>query len=214
MKKRIIKISIVLLLLLILIWLFSVIVRERRSNREQLFSTYSLSDEEAGLLQDGDIILRKGYGFVSENITKYLNEEYIVSHCGIIIKSAEGKNFVIHSVSGSLDYEDGVQICSLKRFCRESIPNSIIVTRLKSEDRTRISQSAKEYLKKKVPFDSKFNLGDQAEIYCSELVWKILLDNYNINVYPINKRPDNVLFQPFYDPQWFDVILNHHMKTN
>ena len=212
MKKRIIKISLIAVFLLILIGLFSIVAKERRSNREQFFSTYSLSDEEVELLQDGDIILRKGYGIVSKNIAEYLDEEYIVSHCGIIVKSNKGNYFVIHSVSGRLSEDDGLQICSLKTFCKESIPNSILVTRLKEDNRTLISKDAKRYLKAKIPFDNSFSLEDQSEIYCSELVWKILLDNYDLNIYSVDKRPDNIQFAPLYNPQWFDVVINHQSK--
>ena len=112
MKKRVFKISLIVVFLLILTGLFSIVAKEKRSNREQFFSTYSLSDEEVDLLQDGDIILRKGYGIVSENIAKYLDEEYVISHCGIVVKSQKGNYFVIHSVSGRLPEDDGVQVCS------------------------------------------------------------------------------------------------------
>ena len=213
MKKQSVKTLLFVVLLLILAGLFSVIVKERQSNREQFFSTYSLSDEEVELLQDGDIILRKGYGIVSENIVAYLNEEYPVSHCGIIVKSNKGNYFVIHSVSGRLSEEDGMQICRLQDFCKGSIPNSIIVSRLKVDDHSCLSKSAKQYLLDKVPFDSGFNLDDQSKIYCSELLWKILLDDYGINIYPVNKKPQNRLFKPFCDPTWFDVIINHHTKN-
>lgn len=213
MKKRILKITLIVFFVLILTGVFSIVAKEKRSNREQLFSTYSLSDDEIASLQDGDIILRKGYGIVSGNIAKYLDEEYILSHCGILVKTKSGGFNVIHSVSGSLDYEDGLQICSLKRFCKESIPNSIIVVRLKEDDRSPISRDAKQYLKEKVPFDNSFDLKDQSKIYCSELVWKILLDNYNLDIYPVDKRPDNIQFKPLYNPQWFDVIINHQITS-
>ncbi len=86
-----------------------------RTEQEHSFSTYTLSKKEINLLQNGDIILRHGYGMASDIIVKTLNEKYDISHCAIICKDSNQIN-VIHSVSQSLSDFNGVQTQTLSRF--------------------------------------------------------------------------------------------------
>lgn len=44
-----------------------------------------LSSAEVAMLCNGDIILRKGFGFVSNKIVEILDETYSLSHCGIVV---------------------------------------------------------------------------------------------------------------------------------
>lgn len=75
MKRKTIKIILFIVLVIALITLF-LFAYEYKSEQEQLFNRYRLSKEEIALLEDGDIVLRQGFGLVSESISKTLNEEY------------------------------------------------------------------------------------------------------------------------------------------
>ena len=50
------------------------------------------------ILEEGDIILKRGIGQVSTLMIKYLDEKIPLSHCGIIIKE-DTSHFVIHSIA-------------------------------------------------------------------------------------------------------------------
>lgn len=175
-------------------------------------STYRLSAEEVALLEPGDIILRRGHGLMSDMIASVLTEQYDVTHCGIIAEH-KGELWVIHSVSSSASEADGMQAHRLQEFVRQSKPGTVIVSRLRTgADRGRIARHAKAYLRRRVPFDHAFDLDDSTRIYCSELVWRILRDDYGVDVFDEPAPGDKAgryRFSRLVDPQRFDVVLNH-----
>ena len=205
-----------------ILWLFFFImvlvlflfIYDSCNKKEQFVSTYSLTQDEKNLLQDGDIILRHGYGFVSNTIVKTLNEKYHVSHCGIICRDSNQLN-VIHTVSQSVSDFDGIQSHSFGKFIKDSQINSLMVVRYKppvNKDLSMISAKAKLYLKQKIPFDHAFNLEDSTEFYCTELIWRIILSEFNQDIYPNrkNKNNDHLKFEALWDTAKFEIVLNHH----
>lgn len=134
---------------------------------------YLLNKEDKDLFQSGDIILRKGEGFISQFICDRLKERIPISHCGIIIKDAD-KLDVIHALSKDVSEVDGVQICSFDQFTQESEKGSIFVVRYKKDTTALIASSALYYLRTKKPFDRFFDLHDSTAFFCSELPLHIL----------------------------------------
>lgn len=186
-----------------------------RIEQEHFVSTYSLSQNEINKLKDGDIILRRGFGMVSDLIVTTMDEEYDISHCAIIVK--DNKHFkVIHTVSQSLSEFDGVQSQPLSRFISDSKVNSIIVVRLKGISDSAISQRAKYFLSKKIPFDHDFDINDSSKLYCTELIWKVIKDSYNIDVFENQlkdkDKKNQYRFSALMDTNRFDIIINHHSK--
>lgn len=171
------------------------------TNNRQIES-YTLCDQDKALFQSGDIILRKGNGLLSEFITNYLADTLAVSHCGIIIRNNNDLQ-VVHSLSKSVSDTDGVQICTLDDFTKESIPNSIFVIRYKEDTVGRIASQALYYLQIHKPFDSKFDMQDSSAFFCSELPLHILKYALHSNLqidYPYPK------FSVFMDDAYFQVI--------
>lgn len=191
---------------------------ENRSKQEQLLSTYSLSDIEVDKLEDGDIILRHGYGLVSDMIVKTLNDDLDISHCAIVSKRDTGIA-IIHAVSQSLSEYDGVQAQDLKTFIRDSKINSVIVLRYKLDDKSsysKITKKADYYLKTRKPFDHSFDLADSSTFYCTELIWRIFKDEFNIDIFRNRygkSNQEHLKFDLFMDTTFFKVVLNHHTKA-
>lgn len=168
--------------------------------------------DEIQQLEEGDIIMRKGFGYISNKITQILDEPYSLSHCGIIVFSKNNKPIVIHSVSSTLSDIDGVQSCSIKKFCNESHHNSIVVARLKNtnaESRRSIALKAKEFLAAQTPFDNSFDMTDNTKLYCTELVWKALWETQKIDIYPDKADFKKLGFNAMMDSNYFDIIINH-----
>ena len=196
-----------------------VTTNEVKANKKLVLSTYNLAESEYSSIHPGDIILRLGYGTVSESISKILNEEYKISHCGIIVPCDSCKNNykVIHSVSSSLSPIDGVQDDCIDIFIKNSQPNSILITRYKNLDSTDITKLiswANYYLKEGIPFDHSFDLKDSSSFYCTELLIHIFT-NSNIflpNQYLENKNMERLKFSYFWDSKYFDIITNHQKK--
>lgn len=214
--KRVYFIFIVIPVSFLPLFLFHSIYNYASQNAQE-FSEYTLTKDEIALIQDGDIILRHGYGFVSDMIVDTKKEKFKVSHCAIITKdSVSGKLNVIHSVSQTLAEYDGVQSQSLRVFLNDCKKNSIIVSRYKnfgfSNSGKKISERAKFYLKNKVPFDNKFDLFNHEQIYCTELIYLIIKDEFEDDIfsYPSNKNTKDIDFSVFTDTNNFEVIINHH----
>ena len=129
MKRKVFIFFIVVTIISIIIYLF-LLCYDYRSRQEQIVSRYTLSQKEISLLHDGDIILRHGYGFVSDMIVKTLNDSTGLSHCAIITQY-KGHWIVIHSVSSTLSDVDGVQWQDLNTFISQSKKKSIVVVRYK-----------------------------------------------------------------------------------
>lgn len=173
-----------------------------------------LSNDEIAMLQDGDIIIRKGFGYVSNKIADILNEPYNVSHCGVIYRPTPiAMPVVIHSVSSTLSDIDGVQRCNIQKFAHESEANSIIVVRYKDTAQHSakiIATEAQRLLLRNLPFDNSFDLTDSSKIYCTELVWKILNDKFGHDLYPNKSSLSTMGFAPLTDTAYFDIVISHN----
>lgn len=176
----------------------------------------SLSKEELSKIRDGDIILRYGYGIGSECIVRSFNELYQVSHCGIICKEDRGFS-VISSISQSNAAFEGVQKQAVERFFKDSQVHSLIVVRLKSSNSNygnKIHNRAEYYNNKKIEFDHAYDIFDSTKFYCSEFVWKVIMDEFNIDIFKnkYNEEKEYMKFANFWNPEYFEVIINHNEK--
>ncbi len=201
----------ILLTLMLLVYIF-LETYEHSSDQKRQRLNYRLTKVEFDLIEDGDIVLRHGYGLVSDMIVNTLNESFSISHCAIVVKD-DSSAHVIHSVSQSLSDYDGVQIQDLRPFINNSKKNSVIVIRFnKSEDRHLISERARYYLSKRVPFDSSFDIKDTSKFFCSELIWRIILDAFDVDIFESKYEKGHLellKFDIFVDSNYFDLVFSH-----
>ena len=129
------------------------------TNGKALESCYdSLSSNELQQLQHGDILLRRGYGFISEFIADFLGETYPVTHCGFVVRYPNNDSiFILHSMAD--DKNDGVFVQPLRAYLHESQLGSIAAVRLRESlaNRQAIVDKAFTLIDKKIPFDMAFN---------------------------------------------------------
>ena len=187
---------------------------KNKTAKEDQPHSYPLSETDLDKIQDGDIILRLGYGMASHLIQKSLNEKYRVSHIGLVCKTDTGR-IVIHSVSRSLSDYDGVQADKLVDFINSSRKNSLIISRYKRhtvDQKAKIRQHAFDLLAAKKPFDNRFNPQDKRELYCTELIRDLFYEAYEIDLF--SKHDDlyaHLKFYIWWDSTNFDIVLNHHV---
>jgi hypothetical protein len=182
-------------------------------NTKQVF--YPLSEQEEGLFHEGDIILRRGYGYVSDKIVETQESPYPVTHCAMLIGNPSNWQ-VIHSLSSSVSPIDGAQVQNLQRFLNESVPNSIIVKRFKTHPDTMamILNRVKYYAYIQKPFDHEFDKLDTTKFYCTELFQHCF---YDILRYDIFENLENTTtmgvynLNAFQDSVRFKTIMNHHI---
>jgi len=199
------------LLIIIIVALLYVFILSDKLEKAYNNADYYLSENEESLLQDGDIILRRGYGLVSKRIVETLKDTLNVSHCGIIVQTDSCWS-VVHSIPGRFSFskEDGVIITPLSEFMEESYPNSVIITRLKRDSLSRIAQKALSYAERKVPFDYDFNYNDTTSLYCSELILHILEDKFALTPEVLGVKTNLPSFSIFTNPDFFEIIIKHH----
>lgn len=156
--------------------------------------------------REGDIILRKGRGLISDLIVSSLKDTLPYSHCGILV-SEKNEWKVIHSIARELSDVDGVQICSLNRFLADCDKQCYMIVRSRSATAgLQIAKSARYYVGQNIPFDYQFNLADSSAFYCSELPIHIL--KYHCKI-PINYSDKRIPFSLFTDTTYFRVITTH-----
>lgn len=174
---------------------------------------YPISEQEKGLLLDGDIILRQGYGFFSRSIATFQNCKFPVTHCAMIVRKGQDIK-VIHSLSSSVSKIDGVQMQSLQQFLNESVPNTIVVSRFKGSEAQRKSlrERAEYYLNQKIPFDHLFDRTDKEKMYCTELFQNIFYDILKEDIFEKQlayNTTDIYDLTTFFDTSYFDIVINH-----
>ncbi|MCC5922206.1 MAG: hypothetical protein JJT77_00355 [Crocinitomicaceae bacterium] len=175
---------------------------------------YPMPSKEQGLLQNGDIIMRQGYGFFSRTIVKLQKCDYPVTHCGMIQLDSLNRPWVIHSLSSSVSEKDGIQIEPLQKFLNESVPRTLIVSRYKGASNigNQLIERANYYLAKKVPFDHAFDKEDSNEMYCTELFYHIFTDVVRKDIFEKQFQENTTGIYDlttFLDPEYFEIIVNH-----
>ncbi len=148
------------------------------------FSSRGADSRQSGLeiripqsLEEGDLVLRRGNSLLSGLIAKYFPDAKGMSHVGIIIRK-EGSWHVVHSISGRLEKTDGIRIDTLDKFCSEAHEGEYhFISPLFEIDRGILGQRVRHYLAVNTPFDHSFDLEDDNQLYCSELIRSIYLQS-------------------------------------
>lgn len=173
-----------------------------------------LTDSEIAKLEEGDLILRRGYGFFSNYIADFLNKPpYDVTHAGILVRSNTGWE-VIHALASDVSDIDGVQKESLSSFLKASQPGKIVVVRVKDrslEKRKEIARYGLVYLAKEVAFDHFGDYENGDKMYCTEMIWRILEKDLKLVVLPQDKEQRDLHFfsmEAMYDLQYFDFVID------
>ena len=169
-----------------------------------------LDSFELNKLKEGDFLLRKGYGWISDRIADILNEELSITHCGLLLKTGFDEPHVLHCISN--DKINGVFVESLSSYLKESQHGSLIAVRIKDTEKCEaVVLESKRLLAKKVPFDLAFNDADTSSFYCAELfahvfknVWGKDLHTEKINLYGMRA----IRMRNFLNEALFDIIFN------
>ena len=134
------------------------------------------------LLQEGDIVFRRGYGFASEMVV-YNDADGKYSHVGVVVNSEKGL-MIAHSVpGGDAEENDIMRLERIEQFysAESSSCGEIVRMELDSLQRRRLSEMAVAKANEKIPFDHNFDLEDTTALYCTELV-QLLYRNIGIDL--------------------------------
>jgi len=173
----------------------------------------TLNNNDKCRLESGDIILRRGEGLVSDEISYILKDQpYDITHSGIIIKQGDSL-FVVHSIADHESHVDGVIAQELDKFLLDSRAGSVIVLRYNDMEgkQDALVQRVLYYLKKSPPFDFSFDIYDSSKLYCAELLWRIFGDVFHTDIFPIKihtPTTDLLCYSSLFKGDSFRIIIN------
>lgn len=154
-------------------------------------------------VEPGDIMLKHGYGTISRWISLTLKEEVPLSHCALVLAKTDSAITLLHSISGKLAEEDGVQTIKLKAFTKDVMEGSLILMRKKKpQDINQLLRNAKSLLSRNVAFDHDFNAKDTSELYCSEVIAHLLNKTYGNTFFELVPHGEGMIYT-------FNSLLNH-----
>lgn len=172
----------------------------------QLFENSSLNVDD---LQTGDLIVRRGFGLMSETLEDFSEHEKKYSHSGLLFKDEQGNVSVYHILGASDGKEYVVRKDDLLKFCNANDALSFAVYRYElNEDQIgHLETICENYYHSGVQFDLSFDLTTNDRMYCSEFVYKSLIEATNNPDYiPLTKRNDEFIVAID------NLYLNNHTK--
>lgn len=129
------------------------------------------------------------------------------SHAGILAQTASGWA-VVHAIGGTTDGPNRVLMTPLRDFVDASVGLAVYRSTDDPELQDKIVSEAKAYLGR--PFDHKFNLSDDSEVYCTELVMLAVnrgLSKELVRPHQTSNGMPVVLIEACYDaPEWSEVL--------
>lgn len=148
-------------------------------------------------LNEGDIAFRRGLGAVS-NAVVMMNNRATYSHCGVVVKK-KSEWCVIHAVpyEGEKLEDDKVYCEPIGEFYSTDKADCGAIYRMDALDslqKTAITSFAKHHFESGTQFDHDYNLEDDTQLYCSELVWRAYV---TINRDLSQGRRTHVVLPPF-----------------
>lgn len=147
-----------------------------KSAEEKRAANLSMIEEGRKLIQDGDLILRTGSDYSSQQVKLFSPNDQTYSHGGIAFTDS-GRIYVYHVVPDYFHVKDKVRKEPLDSFCNPANNTGFGIARYKmdsAEKRIFHNYLDKQY-QKKIPFDVVFDLKTDDSMYCSEMIKKGLI---------------------------------------
>ena len=164
------------------------------------------------VLEEGDILLREGNGFVSSLIIKSLNEDNKVSHAGLVV-NLNRQLVVFHTLPEVDSLGRNVRFSSVNEFGSNHEALKVYVCRplnCSPVDSGLIHSCVLKLLVQNPPFDPFSNVNTKDKLSCSELAYRVMMA---LNYLPINisdslrETSTPFGFKLFFDKRFFKVIF-------
>jgi hypothetical protein len=121
--------------------------------------------------QPGDVILTASDDLLATNIRGASGHEAVFSHVALVVERGGGS-----AVIEATPFGDGkVGFAELDAFTRDPETTELLVLRPRSPvDGARLTAEAERLASARIQFDYSFDMADGAELYCAELVYRLL----------------------------------------
>jgi hypothetical protein len=129
-------------------------------------------------LRDGDLAMIASDTFIAGVVLSVSGPDARYSHCGMIVAAPQGRWALVHaapanSQTGDRGVTESVDLAAFLR--RKSVRLLDVYRHEDAAVAARAADAARTYAAKATPFDAAFNLDDDGQLYCSELVWRAYL---------------------------------------
>jgi len=144
------------------------------------------------LVKNGDLILRRGEDFISATASGFSQSDNSFSHSGLAIIENDTV-FVYHSIGMGDSRESFLKRDLFEAFCNtnENIRIGIYRFNFKKEIIIRLDSIVKNRYQNKLEFDSNFDLKTDEKQYCSEFIYKSILNASNNTIkLPLSEKPN------------------------
>jgi hypothetical protein len=154
-------------------------------------------------LREGDIVVRSGKGFISRIFRNASISDKKYSHCGIVT-FRQGKAIVVHFIDEQ-GKKAGMHFDSFESFSDPEHNNAFAVYRydFMQANQEKLQLFILQTQQKEISFDDRFDLETDDQFYCSEFVFKAILNSTGkrLPVTKLNGRnyvaPDNLYLNPY-----------------
>ena len=135
----------------------------------------TLADTAVLQLQHADVVLRMGNGVFSQMLAAFNQRNKSWSHAGIVLVE-HGYPFVYHCSGGENDSVPCIRRDSAIRFFSPVYNMGAAVVRYPFSDsvKARLAATVHAYRRSRPVFDTRFDLGTDSALYCTEFVWKTI----------------------------------------
>jgi uncharacterized protein YycO len=200
--------------LLICITVVVIFIKQKRQNiisNDVHYERYIQESEILSFLNDGDIICRLGDRIWSILFKDLSPNDKRFSHSGII-RIRDDVVSVIHTEGSGVEERDGVNEIPLRDFLQ--VAQSVGIYRLLDIEGEKISDTALEYIGR--PFDWQFDMEDDNELYCTELVYVVLkkINPYiSLNLVWIKEIGKNIIPLDIYSQSEYFVEIGYWRRN-
>ncbi|NII28226.1 hypothetical protein HB364_24295 [Pseudoflavitalea sp. X16] len=133
----------------------------------------SMIQDARRVIQPGDLVLRTGTDYASEQVKALSKQDRTYSHGGIAVVDS-GKIFIYHVEPDNHHVHDKVRKELLDSFCNPAKNLGFAVARytLADEQKTKLLAYMDKQYRQQVVFDMHFDLKTDDKLYCSEMIKK------------------------------------------
>jgi Permuted papain-like amidase enzyme, YaeF/YiiX, C92 family len=147
-----------------------------KTAQQRLESNLAMIADARKTIQDGDLILRTGTDFSSEQVKYFSKKDQTYSHGGIAFHDS-GDIYIYHVVPDYFHIKDKVRKEKLDSFCNpaQNLGFGVARYQMQPEEIAVFRKYLHKQYEKQIPFDMVFDLKSDDSMYCSEMIKKGLI---------------------------------------
>jgi hypothetical protein len=157
------------------------------STKDTLYNQLGI-DSAKNILQDGDLVFRKGADVISDLFSNCNAQDKSFSHCGIFLMQND-TGYVYHSIGGTYNPSSNLRRDNISAFLNADSNSSFGIYRINkiTAQLKSLHQVIDSFYALPIKFDVAFNLQTDSLQYCAEFVYKSVHLAYQDSLFSTTK---------------------------